>query len=96
MCAQARAEALKRKRVQAVREVVGPFKDIPAPDMNTDSRHMVRFTLRRSPECFPSSVFTAHGVTAAYLWRCTRIAPRTTRLCHVEPALVHRAARVQA
>ena len=29
--------------VQKIREVVGPFKDIPAPDMNTDSRHMAWF-----------------------------------------------------
>lgn len=29
--------------VQKIREVVGPLADIPAPDMNTDSRHMAWF-----------------------------------------------------
>ena len=29
--------------VQKIREVVGPYKDIPAPDMNTDGRHMAWF-----------------------------------------------------
>lgn len=29
--------------LQKIIDVVGPFKDIPAPDMNTDSRHMAWF-----------------------------------------------------
>ena len=29
--------------MQKIREVVGPLADIPAPDMNTDSRHMAWF-----------------------------------------------------
>jgi hypothetical protein len=29
--------------MQKIIDVVGPFKDIPAPDMNTDSRHMAWF-----------------------------------------------------
>ncbi|CAG9464846.1 unnamed protein product [Pedinophyceae sp. YPF-701] len=33
-------EKLTRKFVQAMREVIGPMEDIPAPDMNTDARVM--------------------------------------------------------
>ncbi|PNH10330.1 Glutamate dehydrogenase A, partial [Tetrabaena socialis] len=33
-------EKLTRKYVQAMREVLGPRIDIPAPDINTDERHM--------------------------------------------------------
>ncbi|EFJ44182.1 hypothetical protein VOLCADRAFT_65188 [Volvox carteri f. nagariensis] len=33
-------EKLTRKYVQALQEVIGPRTDIPAPDINTDERHM--------------------------------------------------------
>ncbi|KIZ01160.1 glutamate dehydrogenase (NAD(P)+) [Monoraphidium neglectum] len=33
-------EKLTRKLVQAIKEIIGPSEDIPAPDMNTDSRIM--------------------------------------------------------
>lgn len=36
-------EKLTRKFVQEIKDVVGPLKDIPAPDMNTDGRHMAWF-----------------------------------------------------
>eukprot|EP01025_Chloroclados_australasicus_P021878 TRINITY_DN22820_c0_g1_i10.p2 TRINITY_DN22820_c0_g1~~TRINITY_DN22820_c0_g1_i10.p2 ORF type:complete len:482 (-),score=75.09 TRINITY_DN22820_c0_g1_i10:1148-2515(-) len=36
-------EVLTRRFVEKVRKLVGPFQDIPAPDMNTDSRVMAWF-----------------------------------------------------
>ena len=32
---------LPRLAAQAMQEILGPFTDIPAPDINTDERHMV-------------------------------------------------------
>lgn len=36
-------EKLTRKLVQAIKDVIGPYEDIPAPDMNTDARVMAWF-----------------------------------------------------
>jgi len=36
-------EKLTRKLVQAIKEIIGPSEDIPAPDMNTDARVMAWF-----------------------------------------------------
>ncbi|PSC72533.1 glutamate dehydrogenase [Micractinium conductrix] len=61
---QRELEVLTRKLVQALRPVLGPHTDIPAPDMNTGAREMAWFF----DEYSKTAGFTPGIVTGKPLW----------------------------